>query len=42
MCTKIYKSVVTSPKSQIVGDGFDHLIAHALSCTLESGVGCAM
>lgn len=29
-----------SPKSHVVGDNYDHLIA--LSCTFESGVGCAM
>ena len=33
---------MTSLKSQLVGDGYDHLIAHALSCTLESSVRCEM
>ena len=27
--------VMTNPKSPCVGDDFDHLIAHALSCNLE-------
>ena len=31
-----------SPKSHIVGDDYDHLISHALSCTFESGIGSAM
>ena len=28
--------VVPSPKSQAIGEEFDHRIAHALSCILES------
>ena len=29
-------SVVSSLKSQAIGEEFDHLIPHALSCTFES------
>lgn len=28
--------VVPSPKSHAIGEDFEHLIAHTLSCTLES------
>ena len=30
------KEILSSLKSQAIGDDFEHLIAHTLSCTLES------
>lgn len=33
--------VVPSSKSPSVGDDFDYLIAHALSCTLKKDYECA-
>ena len=32
----VYHSIVSCLKSQAINKEFDHLIAHALSCTLES------
>ena len=35
-------SVDSRADSRNIDDDFEHLIAHAMPCTLESGVGCAM
>lgn len=34
--------IKASVDSHNIEDDFDHLVAHVMSCTLESGVGCAM